>query len=43
MEWETTREGLSKSKGSIVRHRKLLMASHKIYLALLTGKEFESL
>ena len=33
----------SKSKGFIVRHRKLLLASHNIFFVLLIIKEFESL
>ena len=43
VEWEATRKDHSKHKDSIVRRRKLLMASHNIPFVLLIDKEFESL
>ena len=40
VEWEATRKDHPKSKDSIARPRKLLMASHNIFYVLLINKEF---
>ena len=43
VEWETTRKSHPKSKDFIVRHLKLLMASHSISFVFLIDKEFHLL
>ena len=43
VEWETTRKSHPKSKDSIVRPLKLLMASHSISFVFLIDKEFHLL